>query len=97
MDDIASELQIPPWQANRFQPAELFTLMRGRQRQWNRQCLLTAWSTYIIASAFGAFEHINFSMFLERYSPPGYVPEKQRERAKPADPGRVVAGTVRGR
>jgi hypothetical protein len=42
---------------------------------WNRQCVLTAWSTYIIASAFGAFEHTSFAAFLERHRPPGYDPK----------------------
>lgn len=75
MDEAAAELSIWPWQVNRFQPSELHTLRRGQQRLWNRQCVLTAWSTYIIASAFGAFQHMSFATFLERYRPPGYDPE----------------------
>jgi hypothetical protein len=49
--------------------------MRGRQRLWNRDCLLAAWSTYIIASAFGAFQNTSFARFVEQYPPPGYNPK----------------------
>jgi hypothetical protein len=48
--------------------------------------LLTAWSTYIIACTFGAFEHTSFEQFLEKYPPPGYVPEtppKDHAKGKP--------------
>jgi len=59
-----------------MQPAELFEMMRGQRRVWNRHCLLTAWSTYIIACAFGAFNDKSFERFLEDFPPPGYMPEK---------------------
>lgn len=41
---------------------------------WNRQCLLTAWSTFIIARTFGAFERMDFAQFIKTYAPPGYDP-----------------------
>ena len=75
IDDLAAELSIWPWQTDRFQPAELFALQRGQQRVWNRQCLLTAWSTYIIARTFGAFERMDFPQFLKSCPPPGYDPK----------------------
>jgi hypothetical protein len=49
--------------------------MRGRQRIRNRECKLVAWSTYIIASAFGAFQTESFEQFLARFPPPGYDPK----------------------
>lgn len=61
-------------------------MVRGRQRQWNRQCELTAWSTYIIACTFGAFEHKSFADFLDQYPPPGYAPETKPERPKRRKP-----------
>jgi hypothetical protein len=60
---------------DRFQPTELMALLRGRQRNWNRECLLVAWSTYIIAASFGGFKNTSFAQFLELYPPPGYVPK----------------------
>lgn len=48
--------------------------MQGRQRNWNRECLLAAWSTYIIAATFGAFQNTSFAQFLERHPPPEYDP-----------------------
>ena len=59
-------------------------MMLGQRRVWNRQCLLTAWSTYIIACTFGAFEHTSFEHFLESYPPPGYMPEKPSRLAEVA-------------
>jgi len=50
-------------------------MLRGRQRNWNRECLLVAWSTYIIAASFGGFQNTSFARFLEQYPPPGYVPK----------------------
>ena len=75
IDEAAADLLILPRQARRLQPVELFALKRGQQRNWNRQCLLTAWSTYILAATFGAFPNTSFVRFLEQFSPPGYVPE----------------------
>lgn len=50
-------------------------MQRGQQRVWNRQCVLTAWSTWIIASAWGAFKDVDFAQFMKRYPPPGYDPK----------------------
>ena len=75
-DDATAELQIGPERARRMQPAEVMEYMRGRRRVWSRQCVLTAWQTWLIASCsvFGA-NLGSFDQFLKKYPPPGYDPE----------------------
>ena len=70
-------------------------MVRGRQRAWNRQCLLTAWSTYIIACTFGAFEHTDFEHFLDKYPPPGYVPPEEAKHDQRNRRRAVAAGRKR--
>lgn len=63
-------------------------MMRGQRMLWNRQCLLTAWSTYILAVTFGAFPHTSFQHFLDSYPPPGYMPEKP---SRPTEAARAAS------
>ena len=78
-----------PWTRDRMQPADVFDLVEGDQEQWQRQVLLTAWSTWFITMSMpmagnGGWRSQcrTFYDFLDKFVPPGYVRPKERPKKK---------------
>jgi hypothetical protein len=77
---------LPYGSADELEPRAIFALEEGEQERWNRQCLLQAWSTWIIYMTIPSAskndhrrKYQKFEAFLEDHPPPGYRRPKREK------------------
>ena len=65
-------LGLAPSKVYTMSPLDVWALIIGGQRKWNKVCELVAWQTWLMMGAWVKNTPRTFAKFMEEYPPPGW-------------------------